>query len=35
MTCSDVQVLAQGGNLLETMLQEDESSRERIALGEV
>lgn len=35
MTCRDVQVLAQGGDLLEAMLQEDEYSRKWIALAEV
>lgn len=35
MKCRDVQDLAQGGDLLATMLQEDESSSKRIAFGEV
>lgn len=35
MRYRDVQDLAQGGDLLEAMLQEDESSRKWIALGEV
>lgn len=34
MKCRDVQDLAQGGELLETMLQEDESSSKWIAFRE-